>query len=223
MLVKLLRKDGLAVAVGTMLLYTSVYFFERGYCSRLNIPLDYIQITIPTLTNDILNCMVFFIPTALISLSMMLTAKKHEFKGLYGLFPLWCWFVYTGITFYIMEHTLGNFLFSAFLGGLYFMQLLPPGIKLSDNEGSRQIYFKALDYIGAVFLISMTFTVYGQFYATETKYDTYMQNGREYALLKIYGENVFMKEIRVGKMVNEITYFNAQNMTGMKLIENTGN
>lgn len=30
MLGTLLRKDGLAIAGGTMLLYTSVYFFERG-------------------------------------------------------------------------------------------------------------------------------------------------------------------------------------------------
>lgn len=37
MLKRLLNKEGLAIAAGTMLLYTSVYFFERGYCIRLNI------------------------------------------------------------------------------------------------------------------------------------------------------------------------------------------
>ncbi|PQK83349.1 hypothetical protein [Pantoea ananatis] len=223
MLVKLLRKDGLAVAVGTMLLYAAAYFFERGYCSRLNIPFDYIEITVPTIANVILNSLILIMPIALISLMIMQTGKKHEFRGRYALSPLYCGFLYTGVLFFVMEHTLDNFLVSAFIGGLFFLQLIPSRYKQSDKDSSKEIYFKTLDYLGAVFLVSMTFTIYGHFYAADTKFDKYVQNDHEYALLKIYGENVFMSELKDGKMVNEITYFNAQNMTGMKLIGNKGN
>lgn len=77
MLQKLLRKEGLAVAAGTMLLYTSVYFFERGYCTRLNIPLDYIEITIPTIANDVMYCLIFIFPVAIISLTIMITGERN--------------------------------------------------------------------------------------------------------------------------------------------------
>jgi|GEM_PF-3426817 len=220
MLVKLLRKDGLAVAVGTMLLYTATYFFERGYCLRLNIPFDYIEITIPTIANVILNSIILVMPIALISLAIMQTGKKQEFRGMYALSPLYCGFLYTCVMFFVMEHTWSNFLVSAFLGGLFFLQLISSRYKQNDKDSSKAIYFKTLDYIGAVFLVSMTFTIYGKFYAADTKFDKYMQNGHVYELLKIYGENVFMRELKDGKMINEITYFNAQNMTGMKLMIN---
>ncbi|OWY74351.1 hypothetical protein [Pantoea sp. AMG 501] len=223
MLVKLLRKDGLAVAVGTMLLYAAAYFFERGYCSRLSIPPDYIEITIPTIANVILSCIFLIMPLALISLLIMQKGIEHEFKGMYALSPLYCGFIFTGVLFFLLEHTWRNFLFSAFLGGLYFFQLIPSRFKHSDKDSSKGIYFKTLDYVSAAFLISMTFTLYGHFYAADAKFEKYIQNGHEYALLKIYGENVFMSEVKDGKMVNEITYFNAQNMTGMKLIGNKGN
>ncbi|AYP25818.1 hypothetical protein [Pantoea agglomerans] len=217
MLVKLLRKDGLAVAVGTVLLYTAAYFFERGYCSRLNIPLDYIEITIPTIANVILNCIFLIMPTALISLLIMQTGKEHEFRGGYALTPLYCGFIFTGALFLFLEHTWRNFFVSAFLGALYFYQLVPSRFKVTDKVGYKVNYFKSLDYLSAAFLVSMTFTLYGHFYAADAKFDIYTQNGHQYELLKVYGENVFMREIQNEKRATEITYFNAQNMTGMKL------
>lgn len=87
MLEKLLRKEGLAVAAGTMLIYTSVYFFERGYCTRLNIPLDYIEISIPTIANDLMYCFIFIFMIATSSMVIMITAEKKGFKGLYSLAP----------------------------------------------------------------------------------------------------------------------------------------
>lgn len=217
MLVKLLRKDGLAVAVGTVLLYTAAYFFERGYCSRLNIPLDYIEITIPTIANVILNCIFLIMPTALISLFIMQTGKEHEFRGRYALSPLYCGFLFTGVLFFCLEHTWRNFLVSAFLGALYFFQLVPAKFKVTDKVIPKVNYYKALDYLSAAFLVSMTFTLYGDFYAADAKFEIYIQNGHQYELLKVYGENIFMREIKNEKRDTKITYFNAQNMTGMTL------
>lgn len=213
----LLRKDGLAIAGGTMLLYTSVYFFERGYCSQLNIPLDYIEITIPTIVNDVLNSIFFILIIALTSLGIMSNGKRNGFRGRHAFAPAYCWLVYTGITFFFMEHTWANLFISTFLGGIYFMQFLPVTYIAKGNENSINFHSRTLDYAGALFLVSTTFTIYGEFYAKGSVFDIYVQNDKQYELLKVYGENVFMREIEGEKKSRNITYFNAQNMTGMTL------
>jgi len=217
MLGTLLRKDGLAIAGGTMLLYTSVYFFERGYCSQLNIPLDYIEITIPTIVNDVLNSIFFILIITLTSLGIMSKGKKNGFRGWHAFAPAYCWLVYTCITFFIMEHTWVNLFLSTFLGGIYFLQFMPATYIAKGNENLITLHSRTLDYAGALFLVSMTFTIYGQFYAKGSTFDIYTQNGKQYELLKVYGENIFMREIEDEKNQTKITYFNAQNMTGMTL------
>lgn len=217
MLGTLLRKDGLAIAGGTMLLYTSVYFFERGFCAQLNIPLDYIEITIPTIVNDVLNSIFFILIITLTSLGIMSKGKKNGFRGWHAFAPAYCWLVYTGITFFIMEHTWANLFLSTFLGGIYFLQFMPATYIAKGNENLITFHSRTLDYAGALFLVSMTFTIYGQFYAKGSTFDIYTQNGKQYELLKVYGENVFMREIVNDKRLSEVTYFNAQNMTGMML------
>ncbi|MBS0883217.1 hypothetical protein JK231_21735 [Pantoea sp. JGM49] len=217
MLQKLLRKEGLAVAAGTMLLYTSVYFFERGYCTRLNIPLDYIEISIPTIANDVMYCLIFIFPVAAITLTIMITGERKQFKGFHALSPFYCWLAYAAVLFYFMEHTWGNAGLSLFLGGLYFYQITPP--EKSDEPESKMSrhYATLIRYSIAVVLVSTTFVIYGNSFAADASFDTYTLNGKQYALLKVYGENVFMQEIKDGKRAREITYFNAQNMTGMTL------
>lgn len=217
MLQKLLRKEGLAVAAGTMLLYTSVYFFERGYCTRLNIPLDYIEITIPTIANDVMYCLIFIFPVAIISLTIMITGERKKFKGFHALAPFYCWLTYSAVLFYFMEHTWGNAALSLFLGGLYFYQITPT--EKTDEPATRMSnhYSAVIRYSMAVFLVSTTFVIYGSSFAADASFDTYIQNGNKYALLKVYGDNVFMQQLVDGKKVNEITYFNAKNMTGMTL------
>lgn len=218
MLKRLLSKEGLAIAAGTMLLYTSVYFFERGYCTRLNIPLDYIEISIPTIANDVLYCLLFILPTAVISMAIMITGERNGFKGLYALSSFYCGLVYAIILFFLMEHTLKSAVMSSFLGGLFFM-LLPDK---NENKffGMTGYYLRLIRFSMALFLLSTTFLIYGNSFAARESFDTYSQNGKKYALLKAYGENVFMQEIVNGKRASGITYFNAHDMTGMTL---TGN
>lgn len=219
MLGTLLRKDGLAIAGGTMLLYTSVYFFERGFCAQLNIPLDYIEITIPTIVNDVLNSIVFIFIIALTSLGIMSKGKKNGFIGWHAFAPAYCWLVYSGTTFFIMEHTWVNLFISTLLGGIYFLQFMPAIYIGKGKENLITLHSRALDYAGALFLVSITFTIYGEFYAKGSVFDIYVHNNKQYELLKVYGENVFMREIEGEKKSRNITYFNAQNMTGMTLIQ----
>lgn len=220
MLEKLLSREGLAIAVGTVLLYTSVYFFERGYCIRLNIPLDYIEISIPTIANDVMYCLIFIFPVAVISWSIMIVGERNKFRGRFALSPFYCWLVYSAVFFYFMEHSWINAFVSFFLGALFFMQI-PSHEKKIDKPSLMKIYHSSfVRVIMGLFLVSTTFVIYGSSFAEKTPFDTYIQNGKKYALLKVYGENVFMQEIIDGKRVSEITYFNAQNMTGMTLTRN---
>lgn len=105
---------------------------------------------------------------------------------------------------------------------LYFYILIPSCIKNRNKDHINNLFFKTLGYLATLFLVSMTFTIYGKFYVDDSKFDIYTQNGHQYVLLRVYGENVFMREVKNGNMMNEITYFNAQNLTGMKLIINPG-
>lgn len=217
MLEKLLRKEGLAVAAGTMLLYTSVYFFERGYCTRLNIPLDYIEISIPTIANDVMYCLIFIFPVTVISLIIIITGERKKFKGFHALSPFYCGLAYSAILFYFMEYTWSNAALSLFLGGLYFYQITPPD---KNNETLTRLsnhYSSVIRYTMAIFLVSSTFVIYGSSFAASASFDTYTQNGKEFSLLKVYGENVFMQEVVDGKRVSAITYFNTHDMTGMTL------
>ncbi|TKJ82862.1 hypothetical protein [Erwinia persicina] len=220
MLERLLKREGLAIAAGTMLLYTSVYFFERGYCTHLNIPLDYIEISIPTIANDVMYSLFLIFPIAVISMVIMIAGERNEYKGRYAFSPFYCWLVYTVVFFYFMEHTWGNAFTSFFLGGLFFMQITPTE-KKEDKPSLIKIYHSSfVRVIMGMFLLSTTFVIYGNSFAAKTSFDTYTQNGKKFALLKVYGENVFMQEIVDGKRVSEITYFNSKNMSGMALNSN---
>lgn len=148
--------------------------------------------------------------------------KKNKFKGIYSLSPLYCGLIFTVVHLFIMHLSWGNFLVSLFLGMLYFYILIPSCIKNRNKYHINNLFFKTLGYLATLFLVSMTFTIYGKFYVDDSKFDIYTQNGHQYVLLRVYGENVFMREVKNGNMMNEITYFNAQNLTGMKLIINPG-
>lgn len=220
MLERFLRREGLTIAAGTMLLYTSVYFFERGYCTRLKIPLDYIDISIPTIANDIMYSFFLIFPIVVISMAFMIAGEKNEYKGRHAFASFYCWLTYTAVLFYFMEHTWSNAVASIFLGGLFFVQLPLPKKIASSSTLWAGYYSSFIRFTMALFLLSSTFSIYGNSFAAKTSFDTYNHNGKKYALLKIYGENVFMQEIINGKRVSEITYFNALKMTGMTLTTN---
>lgn len=215
MIERFLKREGLVIAIGTMMIYAAVYFFERGYCSALNIPLDYIEISIPTVANDLLYLYLFIFPVAITSMSIMAKAEDKNNKGLYALAPLSCWLVYSVVLFFYVEKTLQSAFMCWFLGGLVFCL-----VRYKDDfkEGDSPIRAQTATVIlisMAMFVFSLTFTIIGRSHAEGGNFEQYRNNDKKYLLLKVYGENVFMQEIKEGKRVSEITYFNAQNMTGM--------
>lgn len=217
MLVRVLKKDALLIAAGTMVLYASVYFFERGYCTRLNIPLDYIEISIPTISNDVMYFYLFILPIIIMTLGLMSAGKKHEFKGRYALSSPACGLLYSLFLFYFMEKSLSSAFASFCLGAFYFGLVEDISDYVFMPRKQKNFHQKIISIFIAAFLFSSTFVILGNSFAAGNSFDLYADDGKEYALLKVYGDNVFMQEIINGKRAQDITYFNSKDMTGMKL------
>jgi hypothetical protein len=59
--------------------------------------------------------------------------------------------------------------------------------------------------------------LFGNHCAKSGSFQTYSKDGKSYLLLKVYGENAFMREIINDKSHSEVVYFNVRDMTGMTL------
>jgi Na+-driven multidrug efflux pump len=111
-----LKREGLLIAVCTLLIYASIYFFERGYCLELNIPLDCIEISIPTIANDFLNLYLFLLPVGFTSMAIMLSAEDNQHKWWYRFASLLCGILYMLFLFHFSENTIIEFIICVILG-----------------------------------------------------------------------------------------------------------
>lgn len=214
---KFIKREGLIIAAGTMMLYASVYFFERGFCARLNIPLEFIDITIPTACSDLMAFYLFIFPVVITSVALMIYAEKNRNKGLHALAPLWCGLVYAIVLFLYLEKKFSDAVISLFMGLIFFSLIIYKN-NYRENDSALQSAKETIITIAmAIFLISFTFSALGRSHADTRSFPSGEFNGKQYAILKIYGENIFMQEIKDGKRVSGVMYANAQNMTGMML------
>ncbi|WP_039029562.1 hypothetical protein [Leclercia adecarboxylata] len=217
MLERFLKKEGLVIAVGTLIIYATTYFFERGYCSALNIPFDYIEISIPTIVNDFINFYALLLPLAFTSIAIMLRAEENSNKGWYALAPFLCGLVFSALLFYFVEKTIQSALLCLFMGGLYFVLItFKSGFK-EDDTTLRAFYSTSLLIGMAALLFSFTCIAIGKSMAENGTFQIYIKNDKKYILLKVYGENAFMREINKGKPNSDVVYFNTKDMTGMTI------
>ncbi|KTH84926.1 hypothetical protein ASV15_20060 [Enterobacter hormaechei subsp. steigerwaltii] len=214
---RFLKKEGFVIAVSTLIIYAATYFYERGYCSALNIPFDYIEISIPTIVNDFIIFFVLLLPVAYITIAIMLRAEKNSNKGSYALASLLCGLVYSVLLFYFVEKTIQSALLCLFMGGLYFVLITFKSSFKEDDTPLRAFSSTSLLIGMAALLFSFTFIVIGKSIAEDGSFQTYVKNDKEYILLKVYGENAFMREINKGKPNSDVVYFNTKDMTGMTI------
>lgn len=217
---RFMKKEGFVIAIGTMILYAATYFFERGYCLELGIPLDYIQITIPTIANDFIYFCLFLLPIAFISISIMLRAEDKDNKSWHALAPLLCGLVYAALLFYYVDKTVQSAFFCLFMGGLYFA-LINFRTSFNDNDSPLKFFYSTLMLTAmALMVLSFTFIAIGRSSAETGSFQTYSKDGRSYSLLKVYGEDAFMRELNNDKSKGDLIYFNTKDMTGMMLNKN---
>lgn len=216
---RIMKKDGFVIAIGTMVIYAATYFFERGFCSELGIPLDYIQITIPTIANDFIYFYLFLLPIGFISIAIMLRAEDKANKKWHSLAPLLCGLVYAVLLFYYVEKTLQSAFFCLFMGGLYFV-LITFRTGFNDDDSPLKFFYSTLMLTAmALMVFSFTFIAIGRSLAEGGSFQTYSKDGRTYSLLKVYGEDAFMRELKNDKSKGDLFYFNTKDMTGMILKE----
>lgn len=214
---RFLKKEGFVIAAGTLIIYAATYFFERGYCSALKIPFDYIEISIPTIVNDFINFYVILLPLVFTTIAIMLRAEENLNKGWHALAPLICGLVYSALLFYFVEKTIQSALLCLFMGGLYFV-LITFKSSFKENDTQLRNFSSTSLLIGmAALLFSFTFIAIGKSMAEDGKFQTYSKNDKKYILLKVYGENAFMRELNKGKPNSDVVYFNTKDMTGMTI------
>ncbi|WP_312730812.1 hypothetical protein [Atlantibacter hermannii] len=214
---RIIKKDGLVIAIGTIVIYAATYFLERGYCSALGIPLDYIQITIPTIVNDFISFYLFLVPMSVITIVIMLQAERNENKGWHSLSHLLCGFFYAALMFCFVEKTFQSAFLCLFMGGLYFV-LITFRDNLNNDDSPLKIFYSTLIFTAmTAFVFSFTFIVIGRSLAESGSFQTYSKDGRSYSLLKVYGEDAFMRELNKDKSKGDLIYFNTKDMTGMTL------
>ncbi|EIL1426956.1 TPA: hypothetical protein O7M03_000466 [Escherichia coli] len=215
-----MKKEGFVIAIGTMVLYAATYFFERGYCLELGIPLDYIQITIPTIANDFIYFYLFLLPIAFISTSIILRAEDKTNKKLHSIAQLLCGLIYAVLLFYYVEKTLQSAFFCLLMGGLYSV-LISSRTDFKTSDSPLKHFYSTLTLAAiALFILSLTFIAIGRSLAENGSFQTYSKDGKSYLLLKVYGEDVFMRELKNDKPKGDLIYFNTKDMTGMALKKN---
>ncbi|MCC7622731.1 hypothetical protein, partial [Klebsiella variicola] len=163
----LLKKESLFVAGLTAVLYAAVYFYERGVASELSIPLDLITLSIPTISNDIMEICLFSFPLLTISTALLIWAKDNKQKraaahlGISG--------VYVGGAYSMLSIPLNILLLFVF-NALVLLHLLSQWIPVHvekknasfDGEKIREFGIQTLNVAAVAFFFSLTFIGLGR-------------------------------------------------------------
>ncbi|MCU2360313.1 hypothetical protein N8Q21_03540 [Enterobacter hormaechei subsp. xiangfangensis] len=230
MLKSLLGKEGLIVAIITASIYASVYFFERGSAAALNIPLDLISINISTISNDSFLFYIFFFPIAIISSSLIIWRNKTKTSLRTSLTHLGICGTYATATWLQMDSTKDSFFIMLFCTCLLFWLLsefMP--IKDVDNSESTNDLAKTagrniMNVTGCLFVLSLTFISLGRSNVLKDSNDefkTFTLNDKEYAIVKIYDENLFAWHVDSGKLKKDLIYFRMENISGAEFKKKT--
>lgn len=244
MLKTFFKKETLLVALITACMYTTVYFFERGVATALNIPLDLITITLPTIANDILLFFMFIFPVIIITfLIFKILAKKKvgQYKSKAAFFS---GIIYTCMLLPYLDLGVGTIILSIFFGGLYFFFLTLiiglnsdaiKGVEHSKKDGTvskddsvsleSESFLKSLyknynfltNAVLLFFLISFTFSLVGRNSIDVNNFDSFNVGGNKYVIVKIYGDNVFTWQLVDGRLQKKLTYFRLKDLNGITL------
>lgn len=234
MLDNILKKETLFVGFITVFIYTSVYFFERGSAVALHIPLDLITISLPTVINDYIQFYLFIFPIVAMTFVFLkyLCSKRSQNNSRLAAF-------FSGIIFALallryLDLSLESLFISILLGGGYmallFLILEYNSPVLNDEEisgeKSNDEYFKFRinKYFSGfltggwlILLFSMTFLLMGRYSINTDTFDCFSLDGSKYAIVKIYGDNVFTWQIVDGNLKKELTYFRVKDLNGVTI------
>lgn len=214
------KREAFLISGFTVALYASVYFFERGVASELNIPLDLITINITTISDDFISFYLFLFPMLTISPALLIWAGKDTAKRLLSFLGICLTYFYL---LYLNGVTSKEKMFVSFFCSLMLLALLTawipvgPKRKVQIDDKIKRFGLMAMNCGLFLFFFVFTFTMLGRESVYKTQYNTFSNSGKEYAIVKIYNENVFAWSICNGEIVHKLTYFRMENINGVEL------
>ena len=229
MLRYLKKSDGLTVAILTASCYVVAYFFEAGYARQSGIPIELISIS---LGNIISNSIFLFFATVIaffvctfpyIVTTRMLGKYKlsvvSSFIFSLTVFALLNIYLLGELTKGVLIKTLSAWIVFTLL--FYFMinekkdEPSPKHIKpLSEKINHITGIFFWLFFPCAFFIMSCG--VYSA--RLQVSFDSFTLKNNEYAILRIYGENIITKQVVDKKMSDGIYIFKTDDFKGIKIL-----
>lgn len=227
MLSYLKKSDGLTVAILTASCYVAAYFFEIGYARQSGIPIELISLGNIISTSIFLffaTSIAFFVCTfpyivTTRTLGKYKLAVMSSFIFSLAIFALLNIYLLGELTKGVLIKTLSAWI--AFTLLFYFMMnekkngppskhIKPLSEKIHDITG---VFFWL--FFPCVFFI-MNCGVYSA--RLQVSFDTFTLKNNEYAILRIYGENIITKQIFDKKMSDGIYIFKTDDFKGIEIL-----
>lgn len=216
----LFGKEGLLIAVLTFLLYAAVYFFERGVAIELGIPLDLITISVSTISDDFISFYLFLLPFITVSSALELWGRKE--KGKKAVAHLGVGLTYLTLFYLAISKDFNDLLLAAFNAALIVHLIVTYNqvIGVQKNKLNEKYMLKdfgsgVINIAAFLFVFSFTFTGLGKSSVYKNGFDTFKIDQKEFAIVKIYGENVFAWTVQEAKVKKELTYFRIENLNAV--------
>ncbi|EQA7375959.1 TPA: hypothetical protein ACSQ42_000858 [Klebsiella aerogenes] len=229
MLSYLKKSDGLTVAILTASCYVAAYFFEAGYARQSGIPIELISISLGNIISTSIflffaTVIAFFACTFPYIVTTRILGKYQlavvsSFIFSLAIFALLNIYLLGELTKGVLIKTLSAWIAFSLL--FYFMRsekknespskhIKPLSEKIHDITGM----FFWLFFPCAFFIMSC-----GTYSARlQVSFDAFTLKNNEYAILRIYGENIITKQIVDNKMSDGIYIFKTDDFKGIEIL-----
>jgi len=88
---------------------------------------------------------------------------------------------------------------------------------ISFEEGNIATFgVQIINIAATLFFFSFTFISLGRSSVHDNELTTFVKDNKEYAIVKVYDENVFTWSVVNGKIIRHLTYFRMENINGLE-------
>lgn len=218
MIKNLLGKDIYHISLITSFVYVTVYLFETGVSSQLNIPFDFIIITIPTICSDLSYCLFTLFPAITIIIAIFTVTFSSKKNILKKMTPLFCGLSYILYLYFFIDPEKKLKLEYIFLGALCFtfiddlIMIFYIDNKKTDKSRFGSVGRGFISFTMTLIFFGASFNILGQNNAQTQKLNFFIQGEKTYALAKIYGDNMFAYRVVNNTVTHELVYLRINNL-----------
>lgn len=214
---KKLIGDFLFIPMLTLILYIATYSYEFGIASLSNIPFEMISVTSSLVFSDMLSCIMIFvvmIPTLITCYYVRINGIK---KALFSIS------LFTMGTIICLSYKIKDLYPSIIIMSAMFLWIIIVINNIKNKESSPiDLYTGSLSVFTIVFIL---FYSYGQIYSNdELKKGASIlktKEGKDYVILRVYGDNLFLKEIQPDGTLGPVIYAKNDNVSPAQVVKFT--